>query len=155
MMVSAHPVVEVASTGPLLAPSVRAGLVWASSPSQAAGTAALSFALRAIVVSGCAVRLSLPAEVGLRLCAAVEGGVLTLRPSGIERPRSPENAWFAVSPLARLEVPLLPARLALEIEGGIGVPFTRLRGFVDPGPIVAEMDAVGARLGAAFVLQAF
>lgn len=155
MMASAHPVIEIASSGPLFSPSVRAGLVWATSSAQPAGPAELVLGLRAIVLSGCPLRVPIGSAVGLRLCAAVEGGALALRPSGIERVRSPVNPWLAIDPLARLEVRLLPGGLALEAEGGVAVPFTHLRSYVNPGPIIADTDAIGLRFGAAFVLQAF
>jgi hypothetical protein len=155
LITSVHPVIGLSSKGPLLSPSVRLGLVWANSNTQRAGTAELVLGLRLLVLSGCLLRVPLGEGAGLRLCAALEGGVLTAQPFAIELPRAITKAWFAADPLARLEIPLLRSLLTLEIEAGIAVPFQQLRTYVNPGPIVSDAGSVGLRLGADVVLQAF
>lgn len=155
LMASAHPVFEVASSGPLFSPSVQIGFVWANAASERAGTAELAIGLRMIVLSGCAVRIPVAGAIVLRLCAALEGGVSTVQPFGIVRPKTLVTPWVAVDPLVRFDVPVLPPVLTLAMHAGAGIPFQRLHGYVAPGPVVSEIGAVGVRLGADVLLQAF
>jgi hypothetical protein len=155
IMLSAHPVIEVASSGPLLSPSARLGLVWANSDAERAGTAGLTYGLRAAVVSGCPFRLPVGDVLGARLCVAFEAGRLEVRAFGVELPRRFAKPWFAAEPLLRLDVPILRSRLSFEAEAGVAFPFDRLRSYVNPGPVVADVGAAGLRLGAVVLLQAF
>jgi len=156
-MIAAHPVLDLAwsATGP--SPSMRIGLVWANGASQPAPPGRLTFGLRALALSGCGyhLRFGESAGVGVRLCVVFEGGVLQIRPFALERPRSTDRPWFAAGPLVRLDVPILPGRLAAFADGAIAIPLERESVYVSPGPTVAAVEAVGLRLALGIVLQAF
>ena len=156
-MIAVHPVLDLASSATGASPSVRIGLVWANGASQPAPPGRLTFGLRALALSGCGyhLRFGERAGVGVRLCVVVEGGVLEVRPYALERPRAPERPWFAAGPLVRLDVPILPGRLAAFADGAIAIPFERESVYVSPGPTVAAVEAVGLRLALGVVLQAF
>lgn len=156
-MIAAHPVLDLAWSATGLSPSMRIGLVWANGASQPAPPGRLTFGLRALALSGCGyhLRLGERAGVGVRLCVVLEGGLLQVRPFALERPRSPDRPWFAAGPLVRLDVPILPGRLAAFADGAIAIPFERESVYVSPGPTVAAVEAVGLRLALGIVLQAF
>jgi hypothetical protein len=156
-MVAALPVVELASSAMGLSPSVRLGLAWANGASQQELTGKLSLGLRAVVLSGCGYHLRFGGESGpaVRFCALLEGGVLAVRTFAVERPNSPDRPWFAFGPLLRLEIPILPARLAIGGDAAIAIPVEREHVYVRSGPTVELVDQVGLRVGATLLVRLF
>lgn len=156
-MLSVYPVVDLSSTKRGLSPSVRLGLVWANSDGQPASPGAFTFGLRALVLSACAFHVRFGEDFGpsFRLCGALEGGALLVRPYALELPNETDRPWFAAGPLVRVALPLLPGRLDISADGGFVVPFEREQVFLRPAPTVATVDSVGARLSATLNLRFF
>lgn len=154
---SAHPVADLASDAVGLSPSVRVGLFWGASRSQLLPpTARLHVRLRALTVSGCALRLPIaPANASVRVCALVEGGILQVRPFAVRRPTAPDRPWFAVGPMLRAEVELLPKLLSLGVDAAIAIPLEREEVHLRSGPTVELARSVGVRLGAVVLVRAF
>ncbi|AKU97741.1 hypothetical protein AKJ09_04405 [Labilithrix luteola] len=155
-MISAHPVIDFASTARGLSPSVRLGLVWANSSAQPAYPGQVVFGLRTLVLSGCAVRIAPWGErlPSARICGAFEGGVLAVRPYGLERATSPDRPWFAAGPLVRFDLPIVD-RLSLSADAGLALPFERERVYSLAGPTVTVVEAVQFRLAVSALLRAF
>ncbi|AKU95250.1 hypothetical protein AKJ09_01914 [Labilithrix luteola] len=156
-MVSVYPVADLSSTRRGLSPSARLGLVWANSDGQQAPSGSFTFGLRALVLSACAIHVRLGTEVApsLRLCGAFEGGALLVRPYALVLPNDTNRPWFAAGPLVRIGLPLLPGRLDVSADAGFVVPFEREQVFLRPGPTVATVDSVGARVSATLNLRLF
>jgi hypothetical protein len=154
---SAHPVADLASDAAGLSPSVRVGLLWGTSRSQLLPPAAhLTVGLRALMVSGCALRLPLAsANASVRMCVLVEGGILQVRPFAVRRPTEPDRPWFAVGPMLRAEIELLPKLLSLGVDAAIAIPLEREEVHLRAGPTVELVGSVGLRLGAVVLVRAF
>lgn len=155
-MLSAHPVVDLASTAKGLSPGVRLGLVWANSSAQPAFPGQVVFGLRTLVLSGCVIRVAPWAERGpsARICGAFEGGVLAVRPYALERATSPDRPWFAAGPLLRVDLPVLD-RLSFSVDAGLALPFERERVYSLAGPTVTVVEAVQFRLAVSALLRVF
>lgn len=155
-MLSAHPVVDLASTAHGVSPSVRLGLVWANSSAQPAFPGQVVFGLRTLVLSACAIRVAPWAERGpsARICGAFEGGVLAIQPYALERATSPDRPWFAAGPLLRVDLPVLD-RLSFSVDAGLALPFERERVYSLAGPTVSVVEAVQFRLAISALLRAF
>ena len=154
---SAHPAVDLASDAVGLSPSARVGLFWGGSHSEPLPPSArVHVRLRALTVSGCALRLPLAsANASVRLCALVEGGVLQVRPFAVRRPTAPDRLWLAVGPMLRVEVELLPKLLSLGVDAAAAIPLEREEVHLRSGPTVELTRSVGVRLGAVVLVRAF
>jgi hypothetical protein len=162
-MLAAHPVIDLASSASGLSASFRLGLIWANGGSQSAPIGGLNLRLRALVLSGCALRVPFGDErADVRLCAAVEGGVLELRPFAIANPTTPDRPWFAAGPMLRVGATILPRILTVGADAGLAIPFEREHAYVvgptasgpaASGPTVELVKHVGVRLAAVVLLQ--
>ncbi len=154
---SAHPSADLASDAVGLSPSVRVGLFWGASRSQVLPPSArVHVQLRALAVSGCALRLPLTfANASVRVCALVEGGILQVRPFVVTRPTAPDRPWLAVGPMLRAEVELLPKLLSLGVDAAVAIPLEREEVHLRSGPTVELAHSAGVRLGAVVLIRAF
>ena len=157
MMVAAHPVIDLASSATGLSPSLRLGITWANSTSQPPPLGRLTLGVRSAVLSACGYQLRVggPHGIGVRICAALEGGILAIRPFALELPNAPDRPWVALGPLLRVELPTLAHRLTFGAEAGVAVPFERERVYPQGGNTVELVRPVGARLGAVVTVRLF
>lgn len=155
-MFAAHPVVELASSRAGLSPAVSVGFAWANSRSQDSSPGRFTVGLRAFVLAGCGyhMRLGGDAAPSLRLCAQIEAGVIEVRPFAFVQPTSPARPWFAAGPLVRLDVPILPGRLAVRGDAALAFPTEREHVYAVTGPTVEVTRPVGLRFAVLVVLQA-
>jgi hypothetical protein len=103
-------------------------------------------------LSACPVRARLAAPVLLRPCLGFEAGFIAASGGGLAQNFDARVLWLATNLAGRLQI-YLHDLVALEAEGGVGVPLTRPRFFFAPNVELFTFDPVYAFGGGGLSLR--
>jgi hypothetical protein len=115
------------------------------------GTAATSvgsasFVFSSVAVEPCPIRFRLAESVALLPCARLGIGYVDAVGSGITTPANATRLWGDVGAHARLNL-MISRFLSLDLNGGLRVPLSRDRYYVEPDATVFELPAVTFAFG--------